>query len=196
MSAGEYAQVGSASDIQNISPYSDQIYNMMNQMLSGNIEGDLVGQWLGQMPGVQNLAVGVNSPYGQARMAQAQDIANQLKSDISGQFADIGALRSSAAAGEIGKAVSSQLLGAQTDIIGKEQGLVGQFGGMMANLMGQGLQARTGLMGQMAGVYGPEYYEPTYAYQPGFLDYFTSLLGAAGQATAGGAAAYNAMKPV
>ena len=109
--AGGYEQVGGAEDVKNVSPYSDQIFNMMTKMLSGNIEGDLVGQWLGTIPQIQNLVAGVNSPYGQARMAQAQSTANQLKSDIAGQFADIGALRSSAAAGEIGKAVSNQLFG-------------------------------------------------------------------------------------
>jgi len=183
--AGGYEQVGGAEEIKNVSPYSDQIFNMMNKMLSGNIEGDLVGQWLGTIPQIQNLAAGVNSPYGQARMAQAQSTANQLKSDIAGQFADIGALRSSAAAGEIGKAVSNQLLGAQVDIIGREQGMVGKFGGMLANLLGAGLQSRTGLMSGMAQAFGPEYYEPTYAYQPGFIDYFSSLLGAAGQGASG-----------
>ena len=72
--------------------------------------------------------------------------------------------------------------------------MVGEFGGMLANLLGAGLQSRTGLMSGMAQAFGPEYYEPTYAYQPGFIDYFSSLLGAAGQGAGGFAAMMGARK--
>jgi len=183
--SGTYEQIGSAADVEQISPYADQAWNMITQMLGGNIEGDILGQWLGSIPQIQGIAAGVTSPYGQARMEQAMAESRRIQSDIAGSYAKGGALRSSAAAQAIGRGVGQTRLGAMADIIGREQGLVGQLTGISSGLLGQGLAARAGMMGAAAQFGQPTYYEPSYEYKPGLADYFISLLGAAGQAAGG-----------
>ena len=179
--AGTYEQIGGAGDVQQMSPYADQTFNLITQALGGNIEGDLVGQWLGSIPQIQGIAAGINSPYGSARMEQANVMGQQIQQDIAGSYAKGGALRSSAAGQAIGRGVGQAKMGALADIMGREQGLVGQLSGLSAGLLGQGLQARTGMMGALGQFGQPTYYEPTYGYQPGLMDWLFAGAGAGGQ---------------
>ena len=182
---GTYDQVGGAGDIQQVSPYADATYNLITQMLGGNIGGDIVGQWLGTMPQIQGMAAGINSPYGAARMEQAESMADQLRMDIASKYAREGNLRSSGFGRAVGKGVSQVMGGALTDIIGREQALAGQFGMGALGAFGQGMQARTGLLSSLASQYGPTFYEPTYQYTPGVGDYLLSGLGTLGQLAGG-----------
>jgi len=183
--AGTYEQIGGAGDVQQMSPYADQTFNLITQALGGNIEGDLIGQWLGSIPQIQGIAAGISSPYGQARMEQVDVEAGQIQRDIAGSYAKGGALRSSAAGQAIGKGVGQARLGAMADVIGREQGLVGQLGMGAAGLIGQGMGARAGLMGSLAQFGSPTYYEPTYGYQPSGFEQILAMLGTAGQAAGG-----------
>lgn len=183
--AGTYEQIGSEADVKQISPHADEAYNMITQMLGGNIGGDLLGQWLGSIPGIQDLSGQLTGPYAEMRTQAAEQQMLDVKRNITGQYADIGALRSSAAGEALGRGMAGVKYGAMSDILGKELGLTQSLAGGAAGLLGQGLGAQTTLMGTLASAYGPTYYEPTYGYQPGFMDYLISGLGSAGQAFGG-----------
>jgi hypothetical protein len=172
---GSYEQVGSAADVETrqLNPYADAL----TQQLMGTTG---LQQFMAAFPQIQQMVNNMTSGYGQTRMQQAELAAQQAQSDIAGNFADIGALRSSAAMQAIGRGVTGARLGALTDIAQMQTQLAGQLG------LG-GLESIGSDRALLASLARPEYYvyEPTYAYKPGFGDYFASILGAGGQAAAG-----------
>jgi hypothetical protein len=61
--------------------------------------------------------------------------------------------------------IGQQGLGMASQFANAYTGASGQRAGLLANMWGTNQQG-------MFGMAAPEWYEPTYAYQPGFMDYY------------------------
>jgi len=184
---GDYKQVGSASDSTNINPYTNQVFNMMQQtygagdaQASAYIQQMMSGQ--GDMDFLSVLGdprlQGAIGTYGDDRQNLAARAAADAQRQIASQYAGTG-LYSGSFGEAVGKGVGDAYAAAATDISGQQLGLYNTALNAAAGLQGQqnsnilgyygGLQ-NSALQGLAA--YGaPEYYTPTYAYQPGLFDY-------------------------
>lgn len=179
MALTEYTAQGQASDVQDVSPYSGQAWNQLqnsmsfiNQQMgqSGVLNPLAAMQSFGQFaPGLMEMALGATSPYAQAIDRQTQALLPQVTQAALNPFAGSGFYSTGAsgaameAAGNVGLAALEKKLAAQTGMAGNlltsGMGLLGQGYGQAGNLLG-GMFGQT--LGSMAQFGAPEYWQPEY----------------------------------
>jgi hypothetical protein len=197
MGAGSYDQVGSAADSTNVNPYTGQMFNQMGTAqqgfmaaLQGNSPNAVMANMSGQMGNFQNIIGGLTGGYGNLLNNQAMIQAQRNARTAGAQYASDTAVNSGAYESAVARGMAEPFAAAATNL-----------GAMQANIGSSLLSQYTGLAGQQAGIYGnlagqamgiqgqygmPEWYEAQYAYQPGFWDYASPILGAAAGGAAGG----------
>lgn len=197
MGAGSYEQVGTPSDVSNVNPYTGGFWNQLsgaNQgfmtALQGNDPNAVMANLAGQIPNFQNIIGGLTGGYGDLLGNQAMIQAQRNARQVGAQYASDTGVNSGAYEKAIAEGTAAPFaqaatsLGAMQSNIGSSllsqyTGLGGQQAGIYGNLLGQTM----GLQGQIG---APEWYNPQYAYKPGFWDYAAPFLGAASGAGAGG----------
>lgn len=201
---GDYKPVGSSEDVVNTNAYTGQMTDLLQQTLSGN--GSLATSLIQSIlkSGGQNDFLGVlNDPrlngvigsYGTERNSLAELAAQNTQRRIASQYAG-GSLYSGAFGEALGRGVGEAYQGAATDIAGKQLGLYNSAMGLSAQGQQQAYGSALGYYGGLQNsalqgltAYGaPNWYDQTYAYKPGFLDYLFQGIGAASQGAAGTAA--------
>ncbi len=182
---GDFEQVGSASDVTNVNPLTgDILQQLLGQLQAG---GEGASQIIDQLGSFDFLDVlgderlqGAISSFAGERNTLADQAATQAQRQISGQFAGT-ALHSGAFGEAVGLGVGQARQAAVTDIAGKQLGLFGQALGVAGQQRGQEL----GFFGQQIGgalqglsSFGrPEFFNPTFAFDPGPLGGFANILG-------------------
>ncbi len=191
---GGFEEVGSAEGAVNVNPLTgDILQTLMGQLQAG---GQGAEQLIGQLGNFDFLDVlgdprlqGAIGQFAGERNTLADQAAAQAQRQISGQFAGT-ALHSGAFGEAVGRGVGEARQAAVTDIAGKQLGLFGQALGQAGQAQGQALnffgQQAGGALSGLAGLGRPEFFNPTFAYDPGPLGDFANLLGlGAGAATVG-----------
>ena len=194
---GGYEQVGDPSDITNVNPMTGDILSiLMGQLEAGGAGAD---QLIASMGNFDFLSVlddprlqGIMGGYEGERNLLAEQAARKATEDISHTFSGTG-LYSGAFGQAVGEGVGEAYQRGAVDIQGQRLGLYGQAMGTAGQLQATGLSAGLGYFGQqtggaLAGLSGmgmPEWYEPYYGYEPGLLDYFAPVAGAAAGAYLG-----------
>ncbi len=174
---GSFEQVGDASQSVNVNPFTEDILaTLMGQLQAG---GQRAEQTMASMQNFDFLAM-LNDPRLQGAVGQfagerttlARQAAEQAQQQISGQFAGTG-LYSGAFGEAVGEGVGRAYQAGATDIAGKQLGLFGQALGIGGQQQGQQLgffgEQQAGAMAGLSGISRPEFYDPTFAYDPGLL---------------------------
>lgn len=195
---GSYEQAGGPEDITNVNPMTGDILDiLMGQLQAGGAGAEQLIASMGNFDFLNVLddprLTGMIEGYGGERNLLADQAARKSIQDISHTFAGTG-LYSGGFGQAVGQGVGEARGRAAVDIEGQRLGLFGQAMGTAGQLQATGLSAGLGYYGGMgqtalAGLSGmgmPEYYEPFYGYQPGFLDYATPLAGLGVMAYTGG----------
>lgn len=166
-------RVGSASDVVNVSPYTEQSYNTLQSWL-GEFGAGMQGatpeanlaSLVGAAPGIQGLVGELTGPYVQSAEEARDLVAQEAMRNVAGQYASEGAIGSGAAISAMARGAAlpaaqtaQQIAGLQSQLgYGLGQQYMGQLGTQyqtQAGLLGQGL----GLQTQMG---MPEWWQPTY----------------------------------
>lgn len=194
---GEHENIAKASDYSFLDP-TGRFMSTMDQfggMAQFGREG--VGRFtdpnmafnafMGQSPGLANMAQGATAPLTQSLNALAARQAEQGVQAAAQQFNAQGAGRSGAANRAMGEAAFMPFAQAQAQIAGEQLGLTGSLWGQalqnaaglqraglgtFGNIYGQGMQG----LGQMASETGGMM-APQYAYQPTGWEQFTGGVG-------------------
>ncbi len=192
MGAG-FEQIGDPSQSTNLNPLTGDISQLLQQQLgTGNQQASsLIQQILSGQGGFDFLNV-IGDPILQGAIGQfagerntlADQAAQQTLREISGQFAGT-ALHSGAFGEAVGRGVGEARQAAVTDIAGLQSGLFGQALQSAAGLQGQGQGQALGFLGQQVGgalgglasLAQPQFFDPTFAYDPGLLGGLGSLVG-------------------
>lgn len=182
---GGYEEIGSAEGVTNINPLTGDIMQaLMGQLQAG---GQGAEQLIGQLGGFDFLSVledprlqGAIGQFAGERNTLAEQAATNAQRQISGQYAGTG-LYSGAFGEAVGQGVGQAYQQGATDIAGMQQGLYGQALGVAGQQQAAGLgfygQQAAGALSGLAGMGRPEYYSPTYAYDPGAMGTLTDILG-------------------
>ena len=182
---GEFEEVGGAEGAVNVNPLTgDILQTLLGQLQSG---GQGAEQTIASMQNFDFLDIlgderlqGAIGSFAGERNTLADQAATQAQRQISGQFAGT-ALHSGAFGEAVGLGVGQARQAAVTDIAGKQLGLFGQALGVAGQQRGQEL----GFFGQQIGgalqglsSFGrPEFFNPTFAFDPGPLGGFANILG-------------------
>lgn len=196
---GGYEEIGSAKDITNVNPMTGgfaqglqgQQSNLWG-MLQGMTPAAMMQGLGGQATGLSDIASQLMGAYTSASNASAMAQARENVRGTLNEFSMGNALHSGAAGIGTERAASLPWLEALTNQSNLQAQLAGGFGTQylgasqnqysnLASLFGQG----QGIQGQLA---MPSWYEPTYGYKQGFMDYAAPILGSAAGGFAGGAA--------
>ena len=174
---GSFEQVGDASQSVNVNPFTEDILaTLMGQLQAG---GQGAEQTIASMQNFDFLDI-LNDPRLQGAVGQfagerttlARQAAEQAQQQISGQFAGTG-LYSGAFGEAVGEGVGRAFQAGATDIAGKQLGLFGQALGIGGQQQGQQLgffgQQQAGALAGLGGIGQPQFYDPTFAYDPGLL---------------------------
>lgn len=192
---GSYEQVGSAADVSNVNPMTGEGWNRLLQGQQGAQQGlqnlpSLMALLSGNATGLSDVASKLMGEYTASTNSLASGKAIEGIRNNLAQFSLMNGVNSGAQLKGSEYAATVPWLEAMTNQAQMKAGLAGQGMG----LLGQGWQTQyqgmtnqlnnyNALMAQMA---APSWYEPTYAYQPGFMDYAAPIAGAGLGALAGG----------
>jgi len=167
-------KIGSASDVQNVNPNTDNVYNMMQQMMSqsgaqmGNLDA------MGNMAALQGIAPGIQSIVGQLsgnyvnNAEQARNLIQQnAMQNVAGMYSNQGNINSGAALSAMSRGAAEPAANTAMQIAGMQ----GQMGMGLSNAFlgqrGQEYQTQAGLYGQGAGQLGQmgqaEWWQPAYS---------------------------------
>lgn len=189
-------KIGSASDVQNVNPYSQNVYNMIQKQMAmaGGQMGNLdalgnIAALQGITPGIQGLTEQLTGPYVQNAEQMRDIIQQQAMQQAASMYSGQGNINSGAALSAIARGAAEPAAQAAMGIAGMQSqigtGLANAFLGQrgqeystQAAMLGQGM----GLMGQMG---MPEYWQP--AYQTGMGPFGGLMQGAGAGAGIGGA---------
>lgn len=207
MSSGTHENVAKASDYQVVDPTgAGAAARLANQNLAQyGMEGlnsvmdpnAAMNAFLGQAPGLANLAMGPTSQLTEQLNAIAANQAREGIQTMGTEFAGMGAYNSGASAAAMAEAamnpfaqVAAQQQQNQLNLTGNlwDRALGGAYGyqnmagNLFGGLAGQGIQGQTNLAMNMSGMMAPQY-----QYKPGMMDYGMQLGGMAlgGLGTAG-----------
>ena len=171
---GGYDQIGSASDVQNINPFTDTSWNLLTGNLGNYDYTQPFSYFTSQLaPELQGLAT--SGPYAESQLNLAQGQANKIRSQLGQQYSGENALFSGAFGKALGEGVSQPYLQAIANITGQQSNLLGGLYGGALNQLGSMYQMPYGQAAQ----YGmPTFYEPNYGFQQGIGQNFMSGMGA------------------
>jgi hypothetical protein len=166
-------KVGSASDVQNVNPYTEQTYNTLQNWIGQfgtgmgftTPEANLASL-TGAAPAIQGLVGQLTGPYVQSAEEARDLVMQEAMKGVASQYAQGGAVNSGAALSAMARGAAlpaaqtaQQIAGLQGQIgYGLGQQYLGQLGSQyqtQAGLLGQGLGMQT-QMGM------PEWWQPTY----------------------------------
>jgi hypothetical protein len=157
----EITPVGSASDVQNVNPYTQGFMSDLAKQIQG-LQGasDPLAAFMGALPNLFGSAINMSNPYTQAVNQYRTAATQSVKENAMEPWADTpyGSGPSSALArafGEFETGLGEKILGMQTNLgnslAGYGAGLLGQQTGLLGQLMGYQSQAAA-----------PEWWQPTY----------------------------------
>jgi len=160
----ETVPVGSASDVQNVNPYTNQYMGDIGKMIQG-MQGatDPLNAFMGALPGLFGAAISGSNPYTDAVNQYRTSASQSVRENALETWANTpyGSGPSSAVARAFGEFET----GLGKDIVGMQTQLGGSLAGNAASLLGQ----QSGLLGQLMGYQGqmasPEWWQPTYMQQ-------------------------------
>lgn len=166
-------KIGSAADVQNVNPYSQNVYNMIqNQMaLSGAQMGDTsalgnIAALQGITPEIQGLVGQLTGSYVQNAEQMRDLIQQEAMQKTASMFADQGNINSGAALSAIARGAAQPAAQAATQIAGMQSQLGSALTQQFLGQRGQQYSTQAGLLGQGMGIMGqmgmPEYWQPTY----------------------------------
>ncbi len=188
---GGFEEQGSAAGAVNINPFTEDIMSTLQGALSKGQEGaegilnDMSNFSFLDILGDKRLQDIIGKFAGE-RNTLADQAAAQAQRQISGSYAGTG-LYSGAFGEAVGRGVGETRQAAVTDIAGKQLGLFGQALGITGAQQGQALdyfgRGESGALAGLSGIAQPEFYNPTYAYDPGPLGDLANLFGTAASAT-------------
>lgn len=167
---------GDAGDVQNVNPYSNNTYDFLQKLASGQNLRTEIGALAGISPWIQGISETMTSPYAGNRLALAEQMAAENQRNTAAQFANLGGgVHSGGFVSAMTQGGAQPYMQAVTDIAGMGTGISNNLlQGMM------GLQ-QAGMAG-MTNMSNPEYWQPTYIEKKGagskFMDFFTALTSA------------------
>lgn len=192
---GSYEQIGGPEGVTNVNPMTGDILQvLMGQLQAG---GSGAEQLISQLGSNDFLSIledprlqGAIGQFAGERNTLAEQAAQNAQRQISGQYAGTG-LYSGSFGEAVGQGVGQAYQQGATDIAGMQQGLYGQALGIAGQQQTSALgfygQQMGGALAGLAGMGMPEYYDPTYAYDPGVLGDIAQvgqIAGSAGQLAA------------
>ena len=176
---GSFEQVGDPSQSVNINPMTGDILDiLMGQLEAGGAgaEQAMAGSFLDVLDDPR--LKGLIDTFAGGRTGLARQAAGQAERQISGSFAGTG-LYSGAFGEAVGAGVGRAYQEGATDIARTGLGFYGQAMGLAGQERGQDLgfygQQAGGATAGLAGLGRPEFYDPAYVYEPGFLDYASAF---------------------
>jgi len=188
-------KVGEASDVQNVNPLSDPFWAQLNNMLSGlqgsmGSPGGMIGAAQGQMGGIQNLVGGLMGDYAGGQNSLAMLQAQENVRGVAGQYAQANAAGSGAQQSAVARGAAIPFAQATANIAGMQTqlggGILDQFFGAYNQQSSLNAQMQMGVLGQMGGLAGNEWWQPAYDVTHTGADILTAIAGGvAGGATAG-----------
>jgi len=174
---GGYEQIGSASDVQNINPYTDQIMNRFQQMMPAAQAGmnDVAQQAMGadynpekalnmfmeRIPELQDVVSESVRPMRMAGEDWAKAAADQARQDVAQQYSGQGGLYSGGFGQAVGQGMAEPYLQAnqQSQQLQAQmaQNLYGQTMDQLAQQYAQGKQMEMQGLGTAGEMYGQQF---------------------------------------
>jgi hypothetical protein len=170
---GGYQQIGSASDVTNVNPFTGTSWNLLTGNL-GNYDYTQPFNYFTSQLAPELQGISTSGPYAESQLNLAQSQANDIRQNLAQQYGGNNALFSGAFGKALGAGVAEPYMSAVANITGQQSNLLGGlYSGAMSQL-GQMYQ----MPYNMAGQYGmPTFYEPNYGYQQSPFQNFMSGFG-------------------
>jgi hypothetical protein len=157
--ASQVQRVGSASDVQNVNPYTGGFWNQMQGMLGQYSPTANIGSLQGLTEGVNQITGSVISPYGTSLMETANLMGNEARRQVATDYSQNNSLNSGAALSAMARGTATPISQAITNIAGMQSQLGGNLLNAAQSQMGAYGQGAQSWLGQTA---APEWWQPTY----------------------------------
>lgn len=166
-------RVGSASDVVNVSPYTEQAYNTLQNWMGqfgagmGNVSPEAnLASLMGAAPGIQGLVGQLTGPYVQSAEEARDLVMQEAMRNVAGQYGNEGAVNSGAALSAMARGAALPAAQTAQQIAGLQSQLGYGLGSQYMGQLGNQYQTQAGLLGQTLGLTtqmgAPEWWQPTY----------------------------------